>query len=101
MTKDAAAAYIVEQTPEKRALLETLRALVTKAVPDADVSIKWGVPVYARGGRNICALATFKDHVALNLLRRPRSSRIRRRSSRVGERQAGCSRCVMRVTSMR
>jgi hypothetical protein len=65
--------YFAEQSPEKRALLEKLRALVVKTVPDADVSIKWGVPFYQRDGRNLCALASFKDHVAINFFASPSS----------------------------
>jgi hypothetical protein len=63
--------YFKEQPADKRALLEKLRALVTKGVPDATVSIKWGVPVYQRSGKNLCALAAFKDHVAINFFVAP------------------------------
>ena len=63
--------YFAEQSPDKRALLEKLRALVNKAVPDADVSIKWGVPFYQRNGKNVCALASFKDHVGINFFASP------------------------------
>jgi hypothetical protein len=63
--------YIAEQPADKSALLEKLRALVNKGVPDADVSIKWGVPFYQLDGRNICALASFKDHVGLNFFAPP------------------------------
>jgi hypothetical protein len=63
--------YFADQSPEKRALLEKLRALVIKAVPDADVSIKWGVPFYQRNGKNVCALASFKDHVGINFFASP------------------------------
>lgn len=63
--------YFAEQSPEKRALLEKLRALVMKTVPDADVSIKWGVPFYQRNGKNVCALASFKDHVGINFFASP------------------------------
>jgi hypothetical protein len=63
--------YFAEQSPEKRALLEKLRALVIKAVPDADVSIKWGVPFYQRNGKNVCALASFKDYVGINFFASP------------------------------
>ncbi len=63
--------YFAEQSPEQRALLEKLRALVIKAVPDADVSIKWGVPFYQRNGKNVCALASFKDHVGINFFASP------------------------------
>src|SRR5205809_5514118 len=63
--------YFAEQPAEKAALLEKLRALVNKAVPDADVSIKWGVPFYQRNGKNVCALASFKDHVGINFFASP------------------------------
>jgi hypothetical protein len=64
-------AYFVEQPADKRALLEKLRALVAKGAPDATPSIKWGVPIYQQNGRNICALASFKDHVAINFFAPP------------------------------
>jgi hypothetical protein len=63
--------YFAEQPPEKRALLEKLRAIVNRAVPDATVSIKWGVPFYQRNGKNVCALASFKDHVGINFFAPP------------------------------
>jgi hypothetical protein len=71
MAKSADVTYIAEQTPEKRALLEKLRALVTKTLPGAMVALKWGVPVYQVGGKNVCALAAFNDEVALNLFAKP------------------------------
>ena len=63
--------YIAEQPADKAALLEKLRVLVNKGVPGADVSIKWGVPFYQLRGKNICALASFKDHVAINFFAPP------------------------------
>ena len=63
--------YIAEQAPAKAAALKKLRTLVIQAIPDADVSIKWGVPIYQRNGKNICALASFKDNVALNIFAPP------------------------------
>ena len=65
-------AYFAVQSPDKRALLEKLRALVKKGVPGASVSIKWGVPFYAAtNGKSICALASFKDSVAINFFAPP------------------------------
>lgn len=58
--------YFARQQPDKRALLEKLHALVMKAVPAATVAIKWGVPVYEKDGKAVCALASFKEHVGLN-----------------------------------
>jgi hypothetical protein len=63
--------YFAQQPPEKRALLEKLRALVTSAVPDATASIKWGVPIYQRNGKNVCSLAAFKEHVGINFFAPP------------------------------
>jgi hypothetical protein len=65
------ASYFAQQPADKRAILEKLRALVAKGVPDAMPTIKWGVPVYQRNGRNLCALAAFKDHVAINFFVAP------------------------------
>ena len=65
------ARYFAEQPPEKRALLEKLRVLVMKAVPDATVTIKWGVPFYQRNGKSVCALAAFKEHVGINFFAAP------------------------------
>ena len=63
--------YFAQQPPDKRALLIKIRGLVEKGAPDAVPTIKWGVPIYAQNGRNICALATFKDHVGLNCFAPP------------------------------
>ena len=63
--------YFAEQPTDKAALLEKLRALVKKEVPDADVTIKWGVPFYQRGGKNVCSLAAFKDFVGINFFASP------------------------------
>jgi hypothetical protein len=64
-------AYYAAQPPEKRALLEKLRALVLKVVPDAESSIKWGVPFYERNGKSVCAIAAFKEHVGINFFAPP------------------------------
>ncbi len=64
-------AYLAQQPADKRALLQELRKLVDAAVPDATASIKWGVPTYQLNGRNVCALASFKDCVAINIFAAP------------------------------
>jgi hypothetical protein len=63
--------YFAQQPPEKRALLEKLRALVAKAVPNADATIKWGVPFYQKDGKNVCSIAAFKEHVGINFFAPP------------------------------
>ena len=42
------------------------------SAPNAVPSMKWGVPIYQLNGKNICALASFKDHVAINIFAPPR-----------------------------
>ena len=63
--------YFAQQPPDKRVLLIKIRGLVEKGAPDAVPAIKWGVPIYAQNSRNICALATFKDHIGLNFFAPP------------------------------
>jgi hypothetical protein len=63
--------YFAEQSADKAALLEKLRALIKKEVPDAEVTIKWGVPFYQRNGKNVCSLAAFKEHVGINFFASP------------------------------
>lgn len=63
--------YIAAQNVENRKLLEGLRAIVVKAVPDATVQIKWGVPFYLRDGKPVCALASFKEYVGINIFAPP------------------------------
>lgn len=71
MANDAAAAYIATQPPDKRVLLEKLRVLVASTLPDAVPALKWGVAVYSRNGKNVCALAAFKNEVAINFFASP------------------------------
>ncbi|MDQ3097094.1 MAG: DUF1801 domain-containing protein [Chloroflexota bacterium] len=66
-----AESYFAQQQPDKRALLEKLHAIVLKAVPNATAAIKWGVPVYEKDGKAVCALASFKEHVGINFFAPP------------------------------
>lgn len=85
---DVATKYISEQPAGTAGLLKKLHGAVMKGMPDAEVVMKWGVPVYMSGGRNVCAIAGFKEHVALNFFVPPAGMRIPRRSSRAGRRRA-------------
>ena len=67
----SADAYFAQLPADKRALLERLRALVKKGAPDAKPVIKWGVPIYEQNGKMVCALAAFKEHVAINFFAPP------------------------------
>lgn len=64
-------AYFAAQKPSDRALLERLRAIVLKAIPDAQPALKWGAPFYIRNGKNITSMAAFKEHVSINFFAPP------------------------------
>lgn len=71
MAKSVAATYIAQQVPEQRPLLEKLDAIVTKTLPKATAALKWGIPVYQVNGKNVCALASFKESAAINFFASP------------------------------
>jgi hypothetical protein len=53
--------------PHLRAILEELRGLVEEAAPDADSSLKWGMPFFTVSGKMVCALGAHRSHVNLIL----------------------------------
>jgi hypothetical protein len=61
------AGFFAKQPKPLRPLLEELRDLVHEAVPDAESSIKWGMPFFTIDGTMMCALAGHKSHVNLIL----------------------------------
>ena len=50
-----------------RPILEHLRALVHRTIPDAGEAIKWGMPHFTYGGKNIAAMAAFKAHCSFSI----------------------------------
>lgn len=59
--------FFARQPPHLRAILEELRKLVEEVAPEANSSIKWGVPFYTLNGEMMCALAGHQSHVSLIL----------------------------------
>ena len=59
--------FFARQPPELRAILDTLRKLVSEAAPQATSSLKWGMPFYALEGNMLCAIGGHKSHVNLIL----------------------------------
>jgi len=62
-------AYIGKVQPFARPILEKLRERVHAVVPDAEETIKWGMPAYTVGGKIVLITAAFKAHTALNFWR--------------------------------
>jgi len=67
-----AAIFLTASTALKvRRFQERLHAIVIEAIPNATTTIKWGVPFYQVNGKNVCALASFKEHVGINFFAPP------------------------------
>ena len=59
--------FFAKQPAHLRSILDELRALVEEVVPEAESSLKWGMPFYRVNGAMMCALAGHKSHVNLVL----------------------------------
>ena len=65
MAKDARVdEYIGKAADFAQPILQHLRALVHRALPDADETIKWGMPHFTVNGKNVAGIAGFKAHCA-------------------------------------
>lgn len=58
-------AYIAEAGDFAQPILAHLRALVGRTLPDCEETIKWGMPHFTVGGKNVAGIAAFKAHCAL------------------------------------
>lgn len=57
-------AYIAKAAPFAQPILTHLRALVATAEPGAQESVRWGAPFWILEGRQLCGMASFKQHCA-------------------------------------
>jgi uncharacterized protein YdeI (YjbR/CyaY-like superfamily) len=57
-------AKIAEAAPFAKPILEHLRALVHRTLPDVDETLKWGMPHFTIAGKNVAGMAAFKAHCA-------------------------------------
>lgn len=58
-------AYIGKAAPFAQPILCHFRQLVHEALPQAEEGIKWGMPHFMLGGKNVAGMAAFKAHCAL------------------------------------
>ncbi len=58
-------AYIAKSADFARPILEHVRELVHKTVPDAGEAIKWGMPHFTHNDKSIAGMAAFKAHCAV------------------------------------
>ncbi len=57
-------AYIAKARPFAQPILEHLRELVHTAEPDAEEGLRWKAPFFILEGRQLCGMASFKQHCA-------------------------------------
>lgn len=57
--------YIAKAGEFARPILGELRARIHRALPGAEEGIKWGMPHFMLGGKNVAGIAAFKAHCAL------------------------------------
>jgi hypothetical protein len=59
--------FFQRQPAALRPVLDELRRLVGEAAPEADSSLKWGMPFFSLDGNTLCAVSGHKAHVNLIL----------------------------------
>ena len=57
--------YINNAQPFARPILEHVRSLVHRALPEAEEAMKWGVPYFVVNGKNAVGMAAFKQHASV------------------------------------
>lgn len=57
--------YIAKARPDVQDILERIRALVKKAVPDAVESISYGMPGYKLNGQPLVYFAAYDKHIGV------------------------------------
>jgi len=67
-------AYIAKSAPFARPILTRLRSAVHAACPEAEESIKWGMPFFLTDGKILCFMAAFKAHAGFGFWRRGKTA---------------------------
>jgi len=70
-TDERVDAYIAKSADFAQPILKHIRKLVHKACPDANETIKWGMPFFEINGGLLCNMAAFKQHCAFGFWNAP------------------------------
>ncbi|HVZ65923.1 MAG TPA: YdeI/OmpD-associated family protein [Lacunisphaera sp.] len=63
-------AYIARAAPFARPILARLRRSVHRGCPEAEETIKWGMPSFVYRGKILCGMAAFKAHATFGFWHR-------------------------------
>ena len=55
--------YISEFPKPTQQILEKIREVITKVVPDAEEAMTYGIPTFKLNGKNLVHFAGFKNHI--------------------------------------
>ena len=58
-------AYIAKAAPFAQPILTHFRALVHRVLPEVEEGLKWSMPAFMVGGKNVAGMAAFKAHCAI------------------------------------
>jgi hypothetical protein len=61
------AAWFDTLRDDQRETVQVLRDALLEAVPELEISVKWGNLVFSRGGSHALAIVTHKDHANLQV----------------------------------
>ena len=82
-------AYIAKAAPFAQPVLEHVRKLVHRAVPDVEETIKWSMPFFTLNGKILGNMAAFKEHCSFGLWSREAAALVRKESAKPDEASMG------------
>ena len=56
--------YIAKQADFAQPILQHVREVAHKALPDGEEGLKWGMPYFIVNGKNAVGMAAFKKHAS-------------------------------------
>jgi len=56
--------YIASFPKDVQEKLQKIRAVIRRAVPDAEEAMRYGIPTFRLAGQNLVHFAAFKDHLS-------------------------------------
>lgn len=91
-------AYITKSADFARPILSHLRQLVHKACPEAEETVKWGMPFFEYNGSILCNMAAFKEHCSFGFWN---ASQMKDANSKLQVKERGAMGNFDRITSLK
>ena len=72
---DAVLAKLAEAPPQYREIGERLHRIVKESAPTLEPIVRWGLPFYTKGGKDVCYIKPDKDFIAFGFAEATNPSR--------------------------